>query len=152
VVAALALHWVAPEVRFAKPARLLKPGGWMAFFANRPVLDGSPLRAEIDAAYARHAPHMREGAPGPTRPIDTPLAEELEAHPDFGPVWRAEFPWSQRQDRDDYLDLMRTQSDHRMLGAEARDALLTAIGEAIDRHGGHIELRWNAILSMARRS
>ena len=30
IVSGTAFHWVDPEVRFRKPARLLRPGGWLA--------------------------------------------------------------------------------------------------------------------------
>lgn len=152
VAAAQALHWVAPGVRFDAPARLLRAGGWLAFFGNRPVPDGSPLRREIDEAYARFAPHMDARTPGSARTVKAPLVEELAAHPAFEPEQRFGFPWSQELSRDDYLDLLRTQSDHRMLPAARLEELLSAIGEAIDRQGGRIPIQWNAVLSMARRS
>ena len=34
IVSASAFHWVDPEVQFAKSARLLKPGGWLALMAT----------------------------------------------------------------------------------------------------------------------
>ena len=37
VIAAQAWHWVSPELRFAKAAQILSPGGSLAVFANVPV-------------------------------------------------------------------------------------------------------------------
>lgn len=34
VVSATAFHWVDPEVKFDKTARLLRPGGWLALLAT----------------------------------------------------------------------------------------------------------------------
>ena len=33
IVSATAFHWIDPEVRFSKSARLLRPGGWLALLA-----------------------------------------------------------------------------------------------------------------------
>ncbi|MGB6456820.1 MAG: class I SAM-dependent methyltransferase [Streptosporangiaceae bacterium] len=35
-----AFHWVDPEVKFRKPARLLRPGGWLALLATGERYDG----------------------------------------------------------------------------------------------------------------
>ena len=34
LVSATAFHWIDPEVKFAKSARLLRPGGWLALLAT----------------------------------------------------------------------------------------------------------------------
>ena len=34
IVAGAAFHWIDPEVRFSKAARLLRPGGWLALLAT----------------------------------------------------------------------------------------------------------------------
>jgi len=48
IVSAAAFHWVDPEVRFRKAARLLRPGGWLAVLDHAERYDepfGSALRA-----------------------------------------------------------------------------------------------------------
>jgi hypothetical protein len=52
---------------------------------------------------------------------------------------------------DDYLDLQRTQSNHRLLPEAVREALLAEMGEAIDRAGGHFPMDYTAALYVARR-
>ena len=42
VVAASALHWIDPSVRFAKPARALKPGGTLVVVHAHHVKGGTP--------------------------------------------------------------------------------------------------------------
>lgn len=62
VVSATAFHWIDPEVKFAKPARLLRPGGWLALLSTGERYDdpfGSELvemwiqRSDDDGAWAR---------------------------------------------------------------------------------------------------
>jgi len=48
IVSAAAFHWLDPEVRFRKAARLLRPGGWLAVLDHAERYDepfGSALRA-----------------------------------------------------------------------------------------------------------
>lgn len=46
VVSATAFHWVDPDVGFAKAARLLRPGGWLAVMGTRELYD-DPLGAGL---------------------------------------------------------------------------------------------------------
>jgi ubiquinone/menaquinone biosynthesis C-methylase UbiE len=44
VYSATAFHWIQPEVKFAKPHRILKPGGFLAIIINEPVRDSNGNR------------------------------------------------------------------------------------------------------------
>jgi ubiquinone/menaquinone biosynthesis C-methylase UbiE len=46
IISATAFHWVDPELRFAKPARLLRPGGWLALLVTGERYD-DPLGAAL---------------------------------------------------------------------------------------------------------
>ena len=46
IISATAFHWVDPEVRFAKPARLLRRGGWLALLVTGERYD-DPLGAAL---------------------------------------------------------------------------------------------------------
>ena len=48
VICAAAFHWIDPDVKYAKSARLLRPGGWLAVLGNEDRYDdpfGAALRA-----------------------------------------------------------------------------------------------------------
>jgi ubiquinone/menaquinone biosynthesis C-methylase UbiE len=51
IVSGTAFHWVDPEVRFRKPARLLRPGGWLALLEIVERYD-DPLRAALLGMWA----------------------------------------------------------------------------------------------------
>src|SRR6202165_601533 len=53
VVSATAFHWVDPEVKFDKPARLLRPGGWLALLAGGGRYDDPCGAALLDMWVAR---------------------------------------------------------------------------------------------------
>jgi SAM-dependent methyltransferase len=151
VVSAQAFHWVAPEVRFEKAAEALRPGGSLAVVGNAVVPRQSPVRAAIDAAYAAHAPALLDSAGAMSwyaegGPIPALFAESARFDP---ATWRRH-PWSQAYTAREYLDLLRTHSDHRLLGESERESLLAAIGQAIDRCGGSTEVQYEAHLYLAR--
>jgi SAM-dependent methyltransferase len=161
VVSAQAFHWVSPDVRFTKAAAALHPEGALAVLGNEgalavlgraDVFEPSPLREALNAVYAQHAPAL--AGPSATRwyaeegPIPTLFADSGC----FGPVTWRRYPWSQIYMASDYLDLLRTYSDHCLLAPERRESLLDAVGRVIERHGGSIEIRYEAHLYMARRA
>lgn len=148
VMAAQSFHWTDPATAYGRVAEALRPGGWLAIFGNAPSPPppGEPLHAAVQAAYARHAPDLGRGRP--------------DGHGDYGqriagsgryeePRFRS-FPWIACYDTDHYLQLLRTQSDHRSLGAAALEALLADVGSAIEAHGGVREVAYEARLWMAR--
>ena len=54
VVAGAAFHWIDPEVRFAKAARLLRRGGWLAVAGYEERYD-PPLGPGLDALWRQRA-------------------------------------------------------------------------------------------------
>lgn len=133
VVSAQAWHWVEPDVRLAKGLSLLRPGGWLALVWNRPDADPSPLRQELDAVYAELAPGVPTDGPGSTgRRGPRELAEggELADAP------RRTYPWSHPYTPAEWTELLRTQSDHRLLPGSQLERLLASVAATIDSHGG----------------
>lgn len=148
VVSAQAWHWIDPDVRVVKGMSLLRPGGWLALVWNRPAADASPLRQTLDSVYAELAPEVPTDGPGSTaRCGPKELAEDAElAH-----ATRRAYPWSHRYTAAEWTDLLRTQSDHRLLPPRRLEALLHAVAAAIDAHGGVYEHPLMSLLVTAQR-
>jgi len=150
IIAAQSWHWVSPEVRFAKAASVLSPDGVLAVFGHVPVGLPTPLLAAFKEIYLRQT-----GKWGPP-----PEAWYLPAGPFkgwfdesglFGPVQHKSYPWIWQHTTSSYTDLLRTRSDHRMLEAAKRDAVLDEIANAIDEHGGALDVNYETHLYIARR-
>lgn len=150
VMSAQAFHWVSPEVRFQKAAAALRPGGRLAIFGATPVREATALRCALDRAYSTYAPTM---ASSPTSSqwysARSPTESLFAASGSFGTVTRRRYHWSQEYKTADYLNLMRTQSDHRLLPERQRETLLAELGKIIESHGGSITTRYEAHLFVA---
>jgi SAM-dependent methyltransferase len=150
VFAAQSFHWMDPALRFTKTARALKPNGTLAIFANRPLLGTAPADRLIREAYAAHAPEID------ARWIGHNTCDHFlglfAAAPEFLPAEWREYAWRADYSSAEYLDLMRTHSDHRLLPAEQLSALLGAIREAIDANGGRFTVDYLAVLCWAHRA
>lgn len=133
VTCAQARHWLDPKVRITKAHASLRPGGWLALWWNRPDEDDSLVRRAIDAAYQAHVPELPSrgiGAQGRPRPDDDVGEIGFEA-----PIEHA-YHWSATYTATEWANVLRTQSDHRLLDPARRERLLAAVVAAIANHGG----------------
>lgn len=149
VSAAQAWHWLDPRTRSARAATLLRPGGWLARWWNRPAPDPNPLRYAIDRCYDRLAPTLGAHFMAPEGP---PADAADSAGPGFDARIERHYAWSRTFTTGEWLDLLRTQSDHRLLPDEQREQLLAAVGEAIHAAGGSYEHYYVCWLFADRRS
>jgi SAM-dependent methyltransferase len=154
VVSAQAWHWVLPEVRCPKAHAALAPGGALALFWNRPQVGNGELRAGFDEIYDRLAPALRAGASGTSPGLAQADEElpELERCGLFVSVAERRYVWSEEYSGARYLDLLQTQSDHRLLEEHVRYRLLDALGGVIADAGGAVTLDYETRLYLALRS
>lgn len=85
IISGTAFHWIDPEVKFSKSARLLRPGGWLALVDSRERYDdpfGTALadmwvaRSATGAAWVRPAAHA--GQIASTGLFGTPVCQTAE--------------------------------------------------------------------------
>jgi SAM-dependent methyltransferase len=148
-----AWHWVAPDVRFRKAFELIRPMGWLALFWNRSQSPEGPLRQALDAVYAAHEPELSHHSfgsvdKGALRPVDAgAISDELA----FGPPTQRYYSWSQAYSAAEWIALLRTQADHRLLSEPRRRALLGEIRQVVEHHGGQYVHQWVSVLWAAQR-
>jgi SAM-dependent methyltransferase len=154
VMSAQAWHWVRPEVRLEKAHHVLAPGGALALFWNRPDWPDTPLRHAIDEVYETVAPELGARTPGRSAQDAGRRActDELASSAWFGDLEFTQHPWSTAYDAASYVELLSTQSDHRMLDADRRRHLLDSVAAAIDAAGGAVPVAYVADLYLARRT
>lgn len=157
VVSAQAWHWLDLPVSTAKAAVLLRPGGrlCLVWSAGCHPDDLAGALAEI---YRRLFPTVGGAGFGyaASRPSDrrsglTSVFAAIEAEPTFGPAMEQWLPWSRAYDKDQWLSLLLTRSDHAALDAAVRVRLFEAIGAAIDDYGGSFVMSFETGLITAAR-
>jgi SAM-dependent methyltransferase len=146
IYAAQSWHWVDGARGFPHARALLRPGGLLALFWNRPLPHESALQHELDEAYQRLTPELF--AKGHVAESD--FTDEIRASGAFTDVELREYPWTERRTTEEFVRLSGTHSDHRMLPESTRAELLAEITRVIDRHGGAYEAPHVAKLYLAR--
>jgi len=151
VMAAQAIHWIDPAVRYAKPADVLGPGGTLAVVYNETEGFEHGLGDALEAAYARWGPLSSEP------PGDDPVGDavrmrsgEIAASGRFERPEVLRYPWTAIYTTERYLDLLDTYSDHALLAPDRRGPLYQAIADAIERSGGALEIRYVSLAIVAR--
>jgi SAM-dependent methyltransferase len=152
VVSFNAFHWIEPAHRYELAARLLRPDGSLAFVEPRHVVPagGDPIFLEMQADY-RAVGFAGDGQPGP--PDDVPdLRVEVDASGLFGAAVVRRHVFTRTYTADEYIALMSTASDHRLLPDDVRDELFRLMRRRIEaRPGGTVEMTHLAVLHVARR-
>jgi len=152
VMAAQAMHWVDPAVRYVKAAAVLAPGGLLAVVYNEKAPLEHSLREELDAAYARCGWPDGGSVEDAVETAQRMRAAEIDASGRFGAVEVRRYPWTATYTTARYLDLLDTYSDHAILAPERRAPLYEVIAAAIDRRGGEIVIPYVSLALTARRA
>jgi ubiquinone/menaquinone biosynthesis C-methylase UbiE len=157
LISATAFHWVPKEVRYARAADALKENGALAVFSNEHPRSGSGFFEESQAVYRQidypwNAPGQSRPDRGFTQAVLKATAAEMDATGLFAPVIVRTYPWQQAYSTKDYLRLLNTYSDHRMLSENQRKELFTGLADLIDlRYGGQVVKDYLGVLYLARR-
>jgi SAM-dependent methyltransferase len=149
VTAAQAWHWMPADARLSVAHRALRPGGGVALMWNWERDDPTDVHDAFGAVYQSLAPTLVQEPL--KRRIEDSMRDELDAAPGFGPVTVHAYPWERAFTAAEYVDLLGTHSDHRMLPAGDRDRLHEAIAAVIDGWGGGITIGYTTSVLMSSR-
>ena len=151
VLAATAFHWIDPNVRVAKAAGALRPGGVLATIATHHVAGGTEaFFVGVQACYERWDPDTPPGLRLPAAAEVPAVDDELDRSGRFGSVEFRRYEWERSYSTAGYLEVLCTYSGHRALKPAARARLLGCIAELIDaRFGGRISKRYLTELRVA---
>lgn len=154
LILATAYHWLAPGTRVRRCADSLEPGGALILLWHT---HPPPYTGYHDAAqpiYRRLVPGWEPPAsPGMSEEKIDAVCEELGADGSFDSVERRTHDWHRTYDRDLYLRLLNTYSDHRLLADEVRRELYRELSTLIDdEFDGVVDRPYRTELIVARRA
>lgn len=151
VASAQAIHWVAPEIRFAKAAAALSPGGTLAVFGNVAKSVPEDVRSAIFGVYLAVAPELLGNVAPETWYLPSgPVAGLIAETPAFGAVEHRAYGWSIPQTAQSYRALMSTKSYHQALPEPKRTALLDGIEAAIAKVSDGFDFEYETHLYLAK--
>ncbi|MEV0237841.1 methyltransferase domain-containing protein [Nonomuraea sp. NPDC050786] len=131
-----AWHWIDPELGIAKAARVLRPGGVIAWFWTSCEVD-EPVAEAFDAVYSAHAPEVARIWRHPSG-----HHRDLLAGSDaFSAIEERTYPSQRALTTDEWIGLVATVSDHLRLGNERLTALLRELRVALESLGGWVHAR-----------
>ena len=155
IFAAWAWHWLDPETRYAKAARLLKPDAALAVLDVQHAFpsDADSFFFDIQDVYKEIGEEHPEEYWPPPLPEDVPdFREEIEATGLFGDFQSRRYVWDLMYTADQYIDLLNTFSGHIAMEPEKREYLYRKVRERINaRDDPRVRRHWLAILNVARK-
>ena len=156
VVAFSSFHWLAPELRYAKPASLLRERGVLAVVSAAHVLppDGDDFFVDVQQDYEAVVPDEPDTRKGPPRPPEEKRdrSEEIDASGLFRAVAARRYLYDVVYTAQEYVDVLSTYSGHLALPEETRADLLGRIFRRIEaRPGGTVRKTYLALLDVAER-
>jgi len=154
VVAFTSWHWLPARLRTLKVFDALGPDGALATVSTSHVRGGSDsFFADVQECYERWDPSTPPGLRLPAADDVAPGLDEADTGSLFGPAFRRRYEQEICYPTRSYVDLLGTYSGHRALPADARNGLMTCIGDLIDTHyGGIVTKRYLHELRVARRA
>ncbi len=147
-------HWVNPMAGAAKAARVLRPSGRIGLFWNC-GMPSEDLRRHLQPAYQRYAPGLDEYSVLLGNGIEDRLdlaAGALRANDRFVDVVVSRFGHDRTYTSDEWVDSLRTHSDHATLEPVQRERLLTEVKRVVDEMGGAFVMHYEPVLVSAMRA
>jgi SAM-dependent methyltransferase len=154
VTAFAAFHWIAPELRYAKPVRLLRPGGALAVVHGHHVLpdEGDPFFAEVQEDYDAVVPHPDNRTPERPEEIGSEWGDEFRASGAFDRVEERRHIEALTYTADEYVAVLGTYSENIALPAAQREELFSRIHARIEaRPGGRVAKHYLLVLTVGYR-
>jgi len=138
IYSATAFHWIEPRLGYAKLYSLLKSGGALALFWNRPMVsnENNQLFEEIQSIYMKHIPTWKRMSYSLELKYGECLTWMKEYH--FEDINSKQYKGKRSFDSDEYIQLLDTYSDHLALDENVRTQLYSDIAGVIRRHNNKI--------------
>ncbi len=151
IYSATAFHWIPEETGFPKAFRLLKSGGTLALWWNRPLPAGpEELSREIQRVYETCRPDIARKPEKDKTSLYRKVRETVLSH-GFTDLEFRVFHAERTFQADSYVQLLNTYSDHRTAAPDVKAVFESEIRRVIRNHGDRIVLSDVVDLYLARK-
>lgn len=152
IVAFAAFHWIAPDLRYTKTSRLLRPGGSLAATHGSHVLpeEGDAFFVEVQEDYDAVVPHPDNGPPSPPEEAES-WTNEFRDSGVFDAVEERQHLQPLTYAADEYVAVLGTFSDNLALPEAQRNELFRRIHARISaRPSGTVTKHYVLTLTVGR--
>jgi ubiquinone/menaquinone biosynthesis C-methylase UbiE len=148
---ATAFHWIPDEIGYSKAFKLLKKGGTLAVFWNKPSMkrEDDLLHEKIQRVYQKYMPSNGSLIEKDTERYDR-ISRTIQAY-GFRDIEVKLYHQTRVFNASDYISLLNIYSDHRSMEAASRKLLYKEIEEAILENGDVINIYDTIELYLARK-
>ncbi|MEG1256551.1 class I SAM-dependent methyltransferase [Clostridium sp.] len=147
---ATAFHWIPDEIGYKKAYRIIRSGGTLALFWNRPSPNDNPVHQKIQSIYRELVPQWGNEV---TNYQDRPKYSSVNKIEQYGFV-NAQFKEYQnirKMTGIEYVELLNTYSDHIALEKSIKSLLFDSIRTAIEDFGNEIIINDTVELYLAKK-
>ncbi len=147
---ATAFHWIPAEIGFKKAYRIIKKGGTLALFWNRPSVNSKedPLHQKIQSVYNKFLPEWSHKADNTSR--YSSAMNEIKNY-GFINMELKTYHNTRTMTGLEYVELLNTYSDHRALSKSIQLSFFNAIRESIEEFGNEVIIDDTVDLYLARK-
>ena len=152
VTAFTSFVWLDPQTRVERAAQLLEPGGALALVDTHHVAGADGFFDRAKDCYLRWDPDARPGLDLPEPEAVEPDLYELGDGGLFSEVEVRTYPVDIMYTTAQYLDLLRTYSDHATMHPENQARLFGCLSALIESQGGSVTKSYVFTLAVAKRT
>lgn len=140
IYSATAFHWIPKDSGYAKVRSLLKPNGVLALFWNHPFVSDAEDKTNLAsmAVYQKYRPNDKPPIQFDESKCQV-IINELDNY-GFRDIQSKIYQRTRTLTSDDYINLIKTYSDHNALHERIRSAFEQDMKKAIDEVGGRINI------------
>lgn len=150
IFSATAFHWIPKDSGYAKVKSLLKPNGVISLFWNHPFVSNTEDETNLASmtVYKKYRPNDKTPIQFDESKCQV-ILNEL-AHYGFRDIQSKIYRRTRTLTSEEYINLIKTYSDHNALPEQLRLAFEQDMKQAIDEVGGKINIYNTIDLYLAR--
>lgn len=150
VYSATAFHWIPDQVGYPKAYDMLKVGGTLALFWNRPSGGDGEVYEKIQKVYKEFLPDVKTRKYNPEQQIYDERKAVIEKY-GFDELQFEIMHQTRTFTAEDYISLLDTYSDHSTLADDIRIPFYEKIMGVINDYGGKLTIYDTIDLYLAKR-